>query len=254
MQLDTGYLKQGMLATVMALHLAGGARAADGLASPCELRTRGIVATEASTDGQVAALGRLSNECQSDEFFASTHAFRLSMLGRFEESLRLAEKALPSAQRYRDNLRATLISNKAGLGRSDEAYSDAIRFAKESPRFASFRFLLARMDADRKQWASAQAHITEAIAIDRDPTYLMLRATFRYQQKDLQGTVADVHEALLLDPARVASPGGLIEGLYALVILGRTDEAKELLVRHKKANPQWQHFEPMARIARELER
>jgi hypothetical protein len=35
-------------------------------------------------------------------------------------------------------------------------------------------------------------------------------------------------------------------------MLGRRDEARDLLLKHINANPQWSQYEPMRRVAKEL--
>lgn len=63
-----------------------------------------------------------------------------------------------------------------------------------------------------------------------------------------------MQDALAREPARIANPIGLIEGIYALVMTGRRDDARQLLRRHIQASPEWRRYKPLVRVAKELQR
>lgn len=222
-------------------------------ATNCEGLVNKVASATLSSEARVSALESNASACATNEFFVAKLAFELNQIRRFEDSQRLVSRALPNSAKLTNNLRAIFVSNEIGLGQLDAAEVDARRFAKLSPRFASFHFEMAEIAAERHQWDQATAAITTAFALDHDALYLMLRASYRYQMKDYSGTLADVQEALRRDPSRIASPVGLTEGVYALVMTGRRDEARQLLRRHVDANPNWSRYEPMLRVAHELE-
>ncbi|MGM9485875.1 hypothetical protein [Ideonella sp. YS5] len=218
----------------------------------CAKQTAEIVQSSKSPSDALGRLESLRGQCSKDERFAVSFALRLNQAQRIQESELTIAAALPSAGALRDNLVGVRVLNLMSSGESAKAYALAKESSAASPRFAMFYNLMGEIDANSSRWEPAYSNLSTSAALNPDARTLLALASVAYQLKKYEETVERVTQALQLEPGRIASASGLTEGIYALVMLNKRGQALALLRRHVSANPEWEQYEPMRRVANEL--
>jgi tetratricopeptide (TPR) repeat protein len=193
-----------------------------------------------------------SGRCAGTGVYDSAVASSYEQAGMYDDADRAARRGLTVTNGYRANLLSILALTQLKRGNDEKAYEMTQEVVRQYPRYGLAYSLLSQIDATRGRWDKAHANAKKFAELDSSAMSFIVLATTQYQLKRYTEVVASVAQAMKIDPGRIGSATGLTEGIYALMLLERRDEAKELLLRHMQANPMWRESLPMLRAAREL--
>lgn len=197
-------------------------------------------------------LKQQNQKCEGTGDFDTAVASLFQQGGSYDESDRAAQAGLAWKNDSQPYLMGILALNQAGRGHSDDAYRMALEIIKKFPKFALTYSILAGIDSQLNRWDKAYENQEKWIELDPSALSYMAIATSLYQLKRYPEVLDAVNRALQLDPRRIGNAGGLTEGIYALILLNRRDEAANLMKKHMRANPSWAENRAMLSAAKEL--
>ena len=197
-------------------------------------------------------LQKHSSQCKGIGTYDSSLAALFQQAGLYDEADRVAYAGMPTANEFRPNLLNVLALNQLGRGNVDKAYQMGLEIARQFPKYAPIYGLLGQIDSKLNRWDRAHQDAKKLIELDPSALSFMALATTLYQLKRYPEVLDAVNYALKIEPQRIGNASGLTEGIYALILLNRREEATHLLTRHINANPNWRASVPMIKAAQEL--
>ena len=159
--------------------------------------------------------------------------------GEYDKSVVIAKKALGAAKEYKPNLQQFIAEAELQKGNEIEAIKQGEQIAQEFPNYVPILGFLGEIAWKKQDWPRALELSEKEYKIDKSALALLGIATALHQLDRHEEVVDAVYKALELEPDRIKSATGILEGVASLAILGRKEEAVKLAQRHIDADPNW---------------
>lgn len=177
--------------------------------------------------------------CMGYDKFSVWVGFLYQDAGEYDKSVILAKKALSDASEYKPNLLQLIAEAELQKGNEIEAIKQGEQVAQEFPNYVPILGFLGEIAWKKQDWPRALELSEKEYKIDKSALALLGIATALHQLDRHEEVVDAVYKALELEPDRIKSASGILEGVASLAILGRKEEAVKLAQRHIDADPNW---------------
>ena len=178
-------------------------------------------------------------DCMKYEKFNVWLAFALQDAGQYAKSVDVAKHAMLNAKESKPNLLQIIAEAELQKGNETEAIKQGEQIAQEFPNYVPILGFLGEIAWKKQDWPRALELSEKEYKIDKSALSLLGIATALHQLDRHEETVDAVYKALELEPDRIKSSSGILEGVASLAILGRKVEAVKLAQRHIDADPNW---------------
>lgn len=181
---------------------------------------------------------KLSKTCKGTGSYEGRLAKLYSLSGNNEKALKILDAAITNKLPHEKELKLGYFDALFRQEKLNDAGDYANKLIKEYSDWYGGYISLGQVKLVNEEYVDAIKYLTKSIQLNEVPSAYILLVIAYFNLEDYRQSAISMQKAVKLDIDSLSHTQAVCAASYSLVELGHKAEAKDLLVKHLKVNPE----------------